>query len=283
MNELRKSWFNSIPCFIKSQLNNIIYTNIVVSISTFVLSAGFTFYLGIEEWLKYGVFAFFSTMAVYNGQRLFKSEQPNQTPWLDWVKRYQRLLFLVVIFCSIASLVSLLSILNWNIKTLFLLAVSGAISALYVIKIKGINMREIPYLKIHLIGISWSLILIVFPILNEDLNEPYAIYGLAYYLYVVAVTIPFDIRDLKHDKVEHKTIPQVLGVIKSKWIATLMLGAFVLLMAIVKTSFLYNPVFIMAVLVQLVLILLMNEKRSDVYCAGLIDGAIALLGISYFL
>lgn len=222
-------------------------------------------------------------MAVYNGQRLFKSEQPNQTPWLDWVKRYQRLLFLVVIFCSIASLVSLLSILNWNIKTLFLLAVSGAISALYVIKIKGINMREIPYLKIHLIGISWSLILIVFPILNEDLNEPYAIYGLAYYLYVVAVTIPFDIRDLKHDKVEHKTIPQVLGVIKSKWIATLMLGAFVLLMAIVKTSFLYNPVFIMAVLVQLVLILLMNEKRSDVYCAGLIDGAIALLGISYFL
>ncbi|MGB0915022.1 MAG: hypothetical protein ACPGVI_03075, partial [Crocinitomicaceae bacterium] len=82
------------------------------------MSAGFTYYLGIDEWLKYGLFAFFSTMAVYNGQRLFKSEQPNQTPWLKWVKRNQRLLFLVVVFCSMASLGALLSILNWNIKTL---------------------------------------------------------------------------------------------------------------------------------------------------------------------
>lgn len=222
-------------------------------------------------------------MAVYNGQRLFKSEQPNQTPWLKWVKRNQRLLFLVVVFCSIASLGVLLSILNWNIKTLALLLVAGAVSALYVIRIKGINMREIPYLKIHLIGISWSLIIIVFPILNENLNEPYAIYGLAHYLYIVAVTIPFDIRDLKHDNEQHKTIPQVLGIQKSKLIAVVMLIVFSLLMILVNQNFMLNALFYVAIVSELILIILMNEERSDTYCAGLIDGTIAILGLCYFL
>ncbi len=232
--------------------------------------------------MNYGVFAFFSTMAVYNGQRLFKSEQSSQTVCLDWVKKHQRILFLIVVFCSMASLTSLFSVLNWNIKTLILLAVAGVISALYVIKVKGLNMREVPYLKVHLIGISWSMILFVFPILNEELNEPVLIYSVAHYLYIIAITIPFDIRDLKHDNAQYRTIPQVLGVVKSKWFAALMLSTFVVLMLLVSPDLLLNVMFYIAVSAQLVLITLMNEKRSDAYCAGLIDGAIALLGISYF-
>ena len=38
-----------------------------------------------------------------------------------------------------------------------------------------------------------------------------------------------------------------------------------------------------AILVQIVLVLLMNTKRSDFYCAGWIDGSISLLGLAYFM
>ncbi len=55
------------------------------------------------------------------------------------------------------------------------------------------------------------------------------------------------------------------------------------LMLYANDRLLTNYVFHTAIVVQLLLILGMNEKRSDLYCAGGIDGAISVLGVSYFL
>ncbi len=248
-----------------------------------ILSAGFTFHLGIGNWINYGFFAFFSTLAVYNGQRIFKTEQLNKTPWLDWVKQNRRALIFVVITSSIAALACLISVLTFNWSTIPILAISGMISVLYVIKVRGVNMREIPYLKIHLIAISWTLVLIVFPIANESIDASALYYGFAHYLFVIGVTIPFDIRDLKHDSTKHKTIPQVGGVTNAKAIGTLSIFIFAVLIALTNRSFLLNPLFFIAVTSQIVLLSLTSERRSDIYCAGLVDGAIAILGFSYFI
>lgn len=248
-----------------------------------ILSAGFTFQLGIDTWINYGLFAFFSTLAVYNGQRLFKSEQLNPTPWLSWVKKNEKPLILLVVLSSIAAMISVVTVLKFNLFTLSILAVSGVISALYVVKVRGINMREIPYLKIHLIAIAWTLILIVFPIVNESINVSSVYYGFAHYLFILGVTIPFDIRDLKYDSVDHRTIPQVIGVKPARGIAILSIVSFAFLLLLILPELRQNLLFYVAIIIQLVLINAMNEKRSDLYCAGLIDGAIALLGLSYFL
>ena len=144
-------------------------------------------------------------------------------------------------------------------------------------------MREIPHLKIHLIAISWVAVLITFPMVNEEWFTNVILYSIAHYLYVLAVTIPFDIRDLKYDLKEHRTIPQVVGVKASKAVSLVLLIGFVAIMVYVNCDLLYNWAFYGAVLVQIALVLLMTEKRSDFYCAGLIDGSIALLGLSYFL
>lgn len=247
-----------------------------------ILSAGFTFQLGIENWIIYGLFTFFSTLAVYNGQRLFKSEQPNKTPWLSWVKHNEKPLIYLVILASISALVCVIFIIKINWITLLILSMSGIISALYVIKVRGRNMREIPYLKIHLIAIAWTLILVVFPIVNESINVSAVYYGFAHYLFVLGVTIPFDIRDLKYDSVDHRTIPQVIGVKSARGIAVLSIVSFTFLMLLIIPGLRQNLFFYAAVIIQLILINAMNEKRSDLYCAGLIDGAIALLGLSYF-
>lgn len=248
-----------------------------------ILCAGFTFQLGIDNWINYGLFAFFSTLAVYNGQRLFKSEQRIQSPWLSWVKKHRNPLTIIVVLSSVASLLTLFSVLNFNWFTILILIVSGVVSGLYVIRIKGKNMREIPYLKIHLIAFAWTMIIIVFPIINEGIDASAIYVGFAHYLFFLGVTIPFDIRDLKYDKSDHKTIPQVSGIPAAKGIGVLAIVAFSVLMALLIPSLQQSILFYIAVISQLVLLLGMNEKRSDVYCAGLIDGAIAILGISYFI
>ena len=119
---------------------------------------------------------------------------------------------------------------------------------------------------------------------NESKEEALVWSAVAHYIYVLAVTIPFDIRDLKHDIPEQRTIPQVVGVRVSKFISIVLLLCFAMtILYFVEPFLLLNPWFFISIFVQIVLVLFRNEKRSDIYCAGMIDGSIALLGLSYFL
>ena len=225
----------------------------------------------------------FSTLAVYNGQRLFKADKLKKTPWLLWVKKQEKRLYLLVLSSSILAIVFLFMIQKLNITALFILGITGFISVFYVIKLGKVNLREIPYIKIHLIAVTWTIVLILFPIINEGINTSFIWICVAHYLYVVGVTIPFDIRDLKYDFRSQKTIPQVIGINGAKLISVILLLGFAGIMYSLYPLTIWNWLFNLSVVLQLVLILLMSEKRSDIYCAGGIDGAIVLLGLSYFL
>jgi len=237
---------------------------------------------GIDEWYLYGLFGMFSTFSVYNGQRLIKSTHPTETPWLEWVNRNEKSLYLVTFASGLMTLSSLLLIGKLSLASIALLLGSGIVSLFYVIPVKGIIMREIPYIKVYLIAFTWAAVLIIFPILNEEkYHWTVWIHGLAHALFIISVAIPFDIRDVKFDQNSQKTIPQVVGVAWAKALSILLLFLFYGLMVIYGSL---NPVgdFLLVIAVMLFLILNMNEKRGDVYCAGAIDGAIGLIGMSYF-
>lgn len=237
----------------------------------------------IENWAIYGAFSFFSTLAVYNGQRLFKSNRTHLTPWLRWVKRNQAIIFILVVFSSILASVFFLKVQKLNLLTFTLLLISGVISLFYVLRVGSRSLRELPFIKIHLIAFTWVVVLLVFPLLNESIDKGIVHYALAHYAYVVAITIPFDIRDLKYDLVGQKTIPQLLGITGSKVLSIILLFVYVGMMFNLRVELQTLPLFYIGVFVQLILILFMNERRSDVYCAGWIDGSISLIGASYFL
>ncbi len=247
-----------------------------------MLSAGFSRMIGVEKWYWYGAFAFFATLGVYNGQRLFKMGK-QQTPWLSWVKRHKKGLYILVAFSLMAASICVLIFQRFGIFAYVLLGISGLISLFYVIRIHGRNMREIPHIKIHLIAFSWTSILILFPALNEQLGHQIWLPGIAHYIYVLAVTIPFDIRDLKYDTPSQKTIPQIIGVVPSVVLASALMGVFAGMMLVLIPEMRTSPMFYAAVAVQLPLIIGSNERRSDVYYAGGIDGAIFLLGLAYLL
>lgn len=268
---------------IKKLFLHIVYLNIIVALSSAVLSAGFCFYLQMPNWIMYGGLAFFSTFAVYNGQRLFKSRNRHKTPWLVWVDQNKYLLYTLVI-AALAIAVGFVIWLGFHTnEALVLLSFSGLVSMFYVIPLGRRNLRELPHLKIHLIAISWSLVLIVFPMVNSGMIENSLWFGLAHYFYVLGVAIPFDIRDLKYDDRSQKTIPQVLGINAARILALFCLLAFSIIMLYVAEEFWNNILFFSALAIQAVLIIFVNEQRSDMYTAGMIDGAIGILGASYLL
>ena len=266
----------------KKTLYNILYLNVIVSLSAMCLSGGFTFFLGVDNWEIYALFTGASTMTVYNGQRLFKSEIRKKTAWLFWVERNKKALWFVVFLLGFFSFFLFLILFSFELKAGLVFSVSAFVSVFYVVKLGKISLREIPHIKIHLIAIIWVLITLVFPLINEGYVFKYFYYVLPHYLYVIGVTIPFDVRDLKHDSKKQRTIPQLLGVLGAKFLAVSCLVSFAFFMCFLDFRFTYNYFFFVAIIIQIVLVLFTNEFRSETYFAGFIDGAISVLGLSYF-
>ena len=266
----------------KKTFYNILYSNVIVSVSAMFLSGGFTFFLAVDNWEFYALFTGFSTMTVYNGQRLFKSEIRNKTAWLFWVERNKKSLWYIVLSLGFFSFFLFFLLFSFELKAGLVFFASIFVSVFYVVKLGKKSLREIPVIKIHLIAIIWVLIILVFPLINEGSIFKCFYYALPHYLYILGVTIPFDIRDLKHDSKKQKTTPQLLGVFGAKFLAVSCLVSFAFFMCFLDFRFTYNYIFFAAIIIQIILVLFTNELRSEIYFAGFIDGAISLLGISYF-
>lgn len=265
---------------IKILLENIIYANWIVSISAGVLTFGNCVFFGLENAFWYGIFSFCSTWLVYNIQRMYKANKNESNEWLEWVNWNFRTLIQIAFFMFVGCAISYVQIGGMNLWSVLLFAISSIISFFYVVKIRGISLREIPFLKIHWVAQSWVLVLILFPWLNEDF-WPHSgfVFLLAMYLYIFAVTIPFDIRDITYDEKNQTTLPMRIGVRNSKLLGVLLLGFSFVLLNIYFGEIQIERLFL-AALMQVILIIKSHERINDFYTAGLIDGAIILLGLS---
>ena len=233
----------------------------------------------------YGIFALLGTFIVYNFQRLVKHHKiANKSPHLQWVGKHYKGLIFSLILAAIGFIYSLFQVINWNTETFVLSGIVGAICFFYIIPINHKNLRELPFLKIHLISIVWIFIVALFPLINEQYNQlHYWLFGTSHYLYILAICIPFDIRDLVHDKAEQKTIPQLIGIQSAKAIGVLCLIAFVVFSFYFMPMLAESKLFLIAVLVQVFLVYFTTKTRDDLYFGGAIDGAILLLAFSYLL
>jgi uncharacterized membrane protein len=165
-----------------------------------------------------------------------------------------------------------------------ILSISLVISILYVYKIKSKSLRDTPYLKIHLIAIIWVIALGIFELVNEQIFEfEKWIFVLIHYFYVIAVTIPFDIRDLKYDDPKKRTIPQVIGVLFSKMLSFGLMVLYFILAIYFKPDLLLNFYFHFSILISLLLILGIKNTRNEFYYSGLMEGSILIVGLSLLL
>lgn len=141
-------------------------------------------------------------------------------------------------------------------------------------------------LKIFLIAFVWSAITILLPIIQSGLPFDRIQVGLMLierFLFVFAITIPFDVRDMKIDQQSGlKTIPILIGEKWSVRISNMALLLFMLLClyhySFKKEGFILTAMLISA-LTTLFFINSQKMKKIAYYHYGLLDGTMLLQGL----
>ena len=264
-------------------IEHLIFSNLLVSLSIGFLCLGICIQLNIPNPYWYGLFVFSSTLLTYNIQRFIKSTQTvtHQTNHILWILSNKKEFYFIGLVSISLVFYSFIQLFHWNFTSLLILFISLIISILYVYKIKSKSLRDTPYLKIHLIAFIWVVALGIFELINEQIFEfEEWMFVLIHYFYVLAVTIPFDIRDLKYDDPKKRTIPQVLGVKNSKMMSFGLMLLYTFLAIYFQPYLLLNFFFQISILISLSLILGIKTSRNEFYYSGLIEGSILIVGLS---
>lgn len=264
----------------------LVFSNCLISLSAGFLAFGTSRVLASQfQPIFFGLFVFASTLFTYNFQRLIKLAFRDNKVLSSrnfWIGTHQLQLKIL----SLIGLILAIYIYFYHLfqyRSFFLLLPLVLISILYAVRFfKSKNLRELPYIKIHLIALVWMCATVFLPSLNGNSSILFVVLlGLALYLYIIAITIPFDIRDLRYDEDNQKTIPQVFGVSSAKKIAIcLALTSFSLFLFLISTHWISTVLLCIAFGVQITLIIYSNLKRDELYFSGAIDGAITLLGLT---
>jgi len=199
------------------------------------------------------------------------------------IKQYRShiLVYTVIGFIAAAVLFSLLSAKTW-----LYLILPIAISAAYVIPTNktGKRLRDFPLIKVFLLASSWSLLTTTVPLLNIGYTDPASasLIFLERFLFVIAITIPFDIRDMEVDAgTGLRTLPHLLGVPRSKILAILLLFFSAIIGIILFAQGVYpadmQPLYSIFIVITSLLIWGSRTGRSDYYYSGLLDGTMILL------
>ena len=208
--------------------NFYIYANIHVAIAAMCLTKITLFELKIEDNIS-PAFVLLSTVLSYNFIRYANSNKI-VTESSTWIKTYALELRILNFLCFVGLI---LLVFYLNLKSIlvllpFALATIFYISPLSVLKI---NLRDVPGTKLFLIAFSWAGVTVLFPSVQNGLSisDNLWLLFLERFLFIVGLTIPFDIRDIDYDSPKLFTLPQVLGVKQAKFISLIALVTFIIL------------------------------------------------------
>ena len=166
-------------------------------------------------------FVFFSTMLSYNFIRMFQVDRLNSMTAV-WIKANKKAL---IVLNSLAFIGSGYYLLRFRLVEIFALFPFVLATLFYVFPFKNkvSGLRNVPGLKLFLISITWTGLTLYLPLFSAEFQNSEQLYAsmAQRFLFIFAITIPFDIRDAKFDLPGLNTIPQVLGVNRSKMIAIL--------------------------------------------------------------
>ena len=180
----------------------------------------------------YAVFLFSSTFLVYNFHYLsFKIDFSSTKALINSVLKVQIKTSLKV-FLPISIGVSIILFFYLNIITCLLIVLLGAFAFAYSIPIvkwqnTRLKLREISIVKTPLIALVWGITTGLIPILEQNNHIDFS-FGLMQVLsrslFIFALCIPFEMRDLEKDKKSGVGTIAVIYGIKNSKIAGLLIG-----------------------------------------------------------
>jgi 4-hydroxybenzoate polyprenyltransferase len=234
---------------------------------------------------------FTSTLGLYNFCILvIRPKQPQKSPYLRvrWFFKYHRLMVTMTIACLL-SLVPLFFLLANSSKLLLvgLAALSfGYGLPLFTSRGRKTGLRNVPGLKAILITLVWTLSCVLLPILEarDTLNIAVSasttwIILVKRFLFIAALTVPFDIRDLFQDRIAGlKTFPVAFGEKKAYLFCQVLLAGHIILLLLLRNYRLTSDFYALTLVAVLTgwLIFKSNWKRNEYYYFFYLDGVLVL-------
>lgn len=272
--------------FIQKLTNLLLYSSVFIALgAVFLVQLNMQLVSGTWKIDTYTIFVFFSTIAMYNAHSIIGIEKvksfENQGRF-SVIKYYRQHIILYGLIGMIGSVIFFFLIPH-RIK--FLIVVPAFFSMLYVLPIfaNKKRLRDFHLVKIFTIAFVWAWTTAFIPeyLFNQSIQYSHLLSFAERFFFFLAITIPFDIRDLRVDRdTAVKTIPIMVGIKSSKWIALACLGIHLsLVFGLSSTGYFAANIYLPYIAVGSITALLIwhaNQEREDTYYSGLLDGTMIL-------
>ncbi|SFI74007.1 UbiA prenyltransferase family protein [Olleya namhaensis] len=214
-------------------------------------------------------FNFYATITGYNFVKYFGIAKWHHRSLASWLRVTQVFsLGCFILMCYYA--------LQLAEESLVLIAIFGGVTFLYAIPFlpkkwyldAQQNLRDISGLKVYIIALVWSGVTVILPLVNNEVgfSEDVIVSVLQVFIFVIALMLPFEIIDLRYDSLKLATIPQKIGVKRTKLLGLVLLLIFYLsefFKDTIQTDYLITQLIVCLVLG--IFILFANQNRTKYY------------------
>ncbi|RYE33842.1 MAG: hypothetical protein EOP42_08005 [Sphingobacteriaceae bacterium] len=234
---------------------------------------------------------FLSTLCIYNFSILLsKPKSPERSAFkrVRWFFRYYNWMLALTIISAILLLPLFFWVSNESKLLLILLSVLsfGYGLPMFSTGNQKFGLRNIPGLKLLLIGLTWTGSIVLLPVFEAQHSYHFAInntdillLSAKRWLFITAMAIPFDIRDLFQDrKLGLKTIPVVFGEKSAYLLCQLLLAGYLILLFLFKNHGFDQNFFALTITIVLAGWLIFRSKfeKNEYFYFFYVDGVLIL-------
>lgn len=212
------------------------------------------------------------TLVVYGFARYFEGPSGSKksskiTAWRQQMPNFTKISILGGATLSIIELVQI-----GSTSLFFHYVIGAAVAMLYplpwIMKNKGGGLRSVPGLKLFIISFVWAFTTGFLPAIWNGHNGWYWL--LERFFWTMALTIPFDVRDIKLDAESIKTLPHVIGPKNSIYLAHAVLWmSFSILVMVLGMPMLSTFILF---LFFAIIIIVARPELGDLYYGFIIEG-----------
>lgn len=257
-----------------------INSSIHVALSVFSLTwiTLIEFRIPFDAYVLY--FILFASITGYNFVKYFGIAKFHHRRLAKWLKAIQVFsFFCFLLMCYFA--------LKLETRSLFFIAFLGVITFFYAIPFlpkhlfvdNQQNLRSVSGLKVYVIALVWSGVTVFLPLINNyiPIDTDVILTGIQRFVFIIALMLPFEIRDLQYDNLKLGTIPQKIGIKKTKVMGLLLLFCFVVLEFFKENLPLsFKIVSVVIVLVTILFLLFSKKEQGKYYSSFFVEGITVL-------
>tara|TARA_R110002049_G_scaffold206269_1_gene376792 strand:- start:33981 stop:34814 length:834 start_codon:yes stop_codon:yes gene_type:complete len=262
--------------FFKRLLNFYINSSVHVALAVFSLVwiTLIEFDIAYDNNILY--FVFYASITGYNFVKYFSLAKFHHRRLAIWLKWIQVLSF--VCFCLTCYYAFQL-----HTQTLSWIAAFGLLTFFYAMPFlpkrssfdTHQNLRSIGGIKVYIIALSWMGVTVFLPLINNTyaMDADVILVASQRFLFVLVLMLPFEIRDLQYDSLKLGTIPQKIGLKKTK-----LLGVSILVLMLVLeffkdvTSVRQIVIFLIVLVITFVFLVFSEKHQKHYYSAFWVEG-----------